>query len=160
MKKRAILIYMFSLILILALSLSAGAEKLQTYVNGRFGFIVKIPANWKMVESQNRDGITITPPLEKDVEIRIFGGYNIMDNTMLDEAHERELKHYNPLKVAGLDGLLGDVPGGRAVFLQRKVGGMKIYYYVYLFAPKKKIGKYYSYFERIYLSFKPVKSLH
>lgn len=126
------------------------------YMNPRFSFRIICPEGWKRMESQNADGVTLTPPGVKNVQILAFGGYNVMENTLAKEAKEREITGVKKIKQGGLDGLSGKIKGGRAVILLREKKDGQVFYGIYLYAPESKMKDYLPLFQTVVKSFKPL----
>ena len=169
--------YFFLLLLLVLLSFAArgqeprDAKATERYVNPRFCFSVLAPKQFQKKFSDNGDGIILTAPQNKNVEIRASGGYNALFYTLEEEASlhcegEKILSHENinlSYKHKGraikAKKILSEANGQRFLKLVfSNNSNNDIFYSVWCQAPKSDFNKYQKLFEKVIQSIRLTQS--
>ena len=157
--------YIFPALLFLVLS-CASIKKgtspwhLETYKNERFSYSLVLPKEFNKQFSQNGDGVKLTSPTYKGVEISAWGSHNALSYTL-----EREIAEIRKgKKLISLQDTHSQSTKGKILILEGKNQKIMrlvslhndIFYGVECSAPKKEFSLYQKLFEDIIQSFKIV----
>ena len=160
--------YFFLLLLLVLLSFATRSQEpryekeMERYVNPRFSFSVLVPKKFRKKFSDNGDGIILTAPQNKNVEIRASGGHNALVYTLEEEAsmpNEGEkllfrkninLKYKHEGRIIKAIKILSETRNQRILkLIFSNNSDNDIFYSVWCQAPKSDFNKYQKLFEKV-----------
>lgn len=141
----------------------------QTYINQRFGFIVKAPADFDKFEAQNNDGVAFSHP--DAVAINVFGAHNSEGLSLkqyLDKEYSQLQMETPDVKETAnnqlsLDGCQGErrvwkysspVDGVKTTYEKAACLKNDVFYALELICADSSYSKYADVFNKVVLSFK------
>jgi len=135
---------------------------LEAYKNERFSYSLVLPQEFNKEFSQNGDGVRLTSPKYKGIEISAWGSHNALSYTL-----EREIAEIRKdKKLISLQDTHSQSIKGKILILEEKNQKIMrlvflhddIFYGVECSAPKKEFSQYQKLFEDIIQSFKIISN--
>ena len=156
--------YIFAILIFLILSCATVQRDIpyppgmEFYDNARFEFRILIPKSFHKQLSQNGDGITLTSPQNKNVEIRAWGSHNALFQTFEEEVAEI----HKGEKLLSIQDTHFQSIKGKVILMEEKNQKImrlvslhnEIFYGVECSAPTREFTRYQKLFENIIQSFK------